>query len=129
MVLFAGKAFYYTYMLVIPLLYLERAVVLDRRRVRGHAFLLGFTLALIFQPNHFNEWAAYPEADEEGHIANNYIRHIFDTTSDYARGNPVANWVLGGLNLHVIHHMFPRICHVHYPALRRSSKRRRRSTD
>jgi linoleoyl-CoA desaturase len=79
----------------------------------------GFTLALIFQPNHFNEWAAYPEADDEGRIGNDYIRHIFDTTLDYARGNPVATWLLGGLNLHVIHHMFPGICHVHYRPLTR----------
>jgi linoleoyl-CoA desaturase len=70
-----------------------------------------------FQPNHFNESSTFPEADEEGGISNNYIRHIFDTTVDYARGNPFATWILGGLNLHVIHHMFPGICHVHYPAL------------
>ena len=71
---------------------------------------------LIFQPNHFNEEAAFPVADEQGHISNNYIQHIFDTTSDYAN-RPLTNWVLGGLNLHVIHHMFPAVCHVHYPAL------------
>ncbi len=115
--LFAGKAFYYTYMLVLPLLYLRApwySVVLGF--VVMH-FFLGFTLALIFQPNHFNEESSFPEADDEGHISNNYITHIFDTTVDYARGNRFATWVLGSLNLHVIHHMFPGICHVHYPAL------------
>lgn len=118
-VLFAGKALYYTYMLVLPLLYLEApwySIILGF--VVMH-FFLGFAIALIFQPNHFNENASFPEADEEGHISNNYIQHIFDTTADYARGNPFAQWVLGGLNLHVIHHMFPGICHVHYSALTR----------
>ncbi|HYM61769.1 MAG TPA: acyl-CoA desaturase [Thermoanaerobaculia bacterium] len=117
--LFAAKAVYYTYMLVLPLLYLSvpwYTVILGF--VVMHLFT-GFTLALIFQPNHFNEDSSYPEADEEGRISNDYIQHIFDTTSDYARGNPVATWVLGSLNLHVIHHMFPGICHVHYPALTR----------
>ncbi|HEY4597766.1 MAG TPA: acyl-CoA desaturase [Thermoanaerobaculia bacterium] len=120
--LFAGKAFYYTYMLVIPLIYLKvpwYSIILGF--VVMHLFL-GFTLALIFQPNHFNAEAAYPEADEDGGISNNYIAHIFDTTVDYARGNPFATWILGGLNLHVIHHMFPGICHVHYPALTRIVK-------
>ena len=115
--LFAGKAFYYTYMLVLPLRYLSvpwYAVILGF--VVMH-LLLGFSLALIFQPNHFNEEATFPEADEEGHISNDYIRHIFDTTVDYARGNRFATWFLGSLNLHVVHHMFPGICHVHYPAL------------
>jgi len=120
--LFAGKAFYYTYILVVPLLYLSvpwYSVVLGF--VVMH-FFLGFTLALIFQPNHFNEEETFPEADEEGHISNNYIGHIFDTTVDYARGNPFATWILGSLNLHVIHHMFPGICHVYYPDLTRIVK-------
>jgi linoleoyl-CoA desaturase len=116
-VLFAAKAFYYTYMLVIPLLYLRAPWYAILAGFVVMHFFLGFTIALIFQPNHFNEHATYPEPDEEGHIANDYITHVFDTTSDYARGNPFANWILGCLNLHVIHHMFPRICHVHYPAL------------
>jgi linoleoyl-CoA desaturase len=115
--LFAGKAFYYTYTLVLPLLYLDvpwYAIVIGF--VVMH-FFLGFIIALIFQPNHFNEASTFPEADGEGHIDNNYISHIFDTTVDYARGYPFTTWILGGLNLHVIHHMFPRICHVHYPEL------------
>jgi linoleoyl-CoA desaturase len=41
---------------------------------------------------------------------------------DYARGNRTATWFLGGLNLHLIHHMFPGICHVHYPPLSRILK-------
>ncbi len=115
-VLFSFKAFYYTYMLVLPILYLDVpwwSIVIGF--VVLH-FFMGFTIALIFQPNHFNEEATFPMADEEGHISNNYIQHIFDTTSDYAN-RPLTNWVLGGLNLHVIHHMFPAVCHVHYPAL------------
>jgi linoleoyl-CoA desaturase len=115
--LFAAKAFYYTYVLILPLYYLSvpwYSIVLGF--IVMH-FFLGFTIALIFQPNHFNEEATFPEADEEGHISNNYITHIFDTTIDYAREKPFTTWILGGLNLHVIHHMFPAICHVHYPAL------------
>lgn len=121
-ILFACKAFYYTYMLVIPLLYLKAPWWSILIGFTVMHFYIGFTIALIFQPNHFNEWATFPEVDGEGHISNNYIRHIFDTTLDYARGNPVATWFLGGLNLHIIHHMFPAICHVHYPALTRIVK-------
>jgi len=115
--LFAGKAFYFTYMLVLPLLYVRAPWwTIVAGFLVMHAFL-GFTIALIFQPNHFNEEAAYPEAEADGSIANNYIQHIFDTTSDYAREKPFTTWILGSLNLHVVHHMFPGICHVHYPAL------------
>jgi linoleoyl-CoA desaturase len=117
-VLFAAKAFYYTYMLVIPLLYVKAPWWAILAGFTVMHLYCGFTLALIFQPNHFNEWAAFPETDD-GQIGNDYIRHIFDTTLDYARGNPMATWFLGSLNLHVIHHMFPGICHVHYPHLTR----------
>lgn len=114
--LFAFKAFYYTYMLVLPLLLLDVPWwSILAGFIALHA-LAGFTMAVIFQPNHFNETASYPEADADGHITNNYIQHVFDTTSDYAN-HPFTNWILGGLNLHVVHHMFPTICHVHYPAL------------
>jgi linoleoyl-CoA desaturase len=116
-ILFAGKAFYYAYVLVIPLLYLDAPWWSILAGFVAMHLVLGFIIALIFQPNHFNENAAYPEADGEGRIANDYIQHIFDTTSDYARGNPFAIWILGALNLHIIHHMFPAICHVHYRAL------------
>lgn len=115
--LFLAKAFYYAYMLVLPLAFLSvpwYAIVIGF--VLMH-FFLGFIIAVIFQPTHITEGSHYDQPDGEGHIDNNYIQHIFDTTADFARGKPVANWFLGCLNLHVIHHMFPQICHVHYPAL------------
>lgn len=115
--LFATKLFYYGYMLVAPLLVLDvpwYAIVAGF--VVMHCFI-GFTIALIFQPTHITEGTVYVEPDEDGQISNNYVRHVFDTTADFARTNPFANWVLGCLNLHVIHHMFPGVCHVHYPAL------------
>jgi len=29
----------------------------------------------------------------------------------------VLAWLLGGLNFQIEHHLFPMICHVHYPAI------------
>ena len=29
----------------------------------------------------------------------------------------LAAWLLGGLNFQVEHHLFPRVCHVNYPAI------------
>jgi linoleoyl-CoA desaturase len=116
-ILFLGKAFYYTYTLVLPLIFLS---------VPWYSILIGFTLmhlcigfilAVTFQPNHFTETSGFPGLDENCQITNNFIEHIFENTADYARGNPLACWALGGLNLHTVHHMFPKVCHVHYPAL------------
>ena len=43
--------------------------------------------------------------------------HQLATTVDFSRSNGVLSWLLGGLNFQVEHHLFPRICHVHYPQL------------
>jgi linoleoyl-CoA desaturase len=43
--------------------------------------------------------------------------HQVQTTVDFCPGNRVLSWFLGGLNFQVEHHLFHRICHVHYPAL------------
>jgi linoleoyl-CoA desaturase len=43
--------------------------------------------------------------------------HQVETTVDFARGNKLLTWYLGGLNFQVEHHLFPRVCHLHFPAL------------
>lgn len=39
------------------------------------------------------------------------------TTVDFAPNNHLINWYVGGLNYQVIHHLFPHICHIHYPKI------------
>ena len=36
---------------------------------------------------------------------------------NFARRNRVLTWLLGGLNYHKEHHLFPLICHVNYPSM------------
>jgi len=36
---------------------------------------------------------------------------------DFARHNKFLSWYVGGLNFQVEHHLFTKICHVHYPAI------------
>ncbi|WP_262709069.1 fatty acid desaturase family protein [Sphingobacterium daejeonense] len=45
--------------------------------------------------------------------------HQIQTTSNFSTKNSVLTWLLGGLNFQVEHHLFPKISHVHYPALNR----------
>jgi linoleoyl-CoA desaturase len=39
------------------------------------------------------------------------------TTANFANENPVATFLFGGLNFQIEHHLFPQICHIHYPAI------------
>jgi linoleoyl-CoA desaturase len=43
--------------------------------------------------------------------------HQVETTVNFLRHSRVASWLLGGLNFQIEHHLLPRVCHVHYPAL------------
>ena len=43
--------------------------------------------------------------------------HQLETTSNFANGNRLLTWYVGGLNHQIEHHLFPKICSVHYPAL------------
>ena len=46
-----------------------------------------------------------------------WVRHQLETTVDFAPRSRCLTWYLGGLNFQVEHHLFPRISHLHYPAL------------
>jgi linoleoyl-CoA desaturase len=78
------------------------------------AFFLGITLAVIFVLAHCVSEANFAPA---GPVDSEWAAHQIETTVDFARNSRLLNWYLGGLNLQVEHHLFPNICHVHYPAL------------
>ena len=36
------------------------------------------------------------------------------TSADYNSDSVFFNWTLGGFNAHALHHLLPRVCHIHY---------------
>ena len=75
----------------------------------------GCILSFVFQMAHVVEGADEPMPDENGVIHNEWAVHQLLTTSDFARNNTLLNWYVGGLNFQIEHHLFPNICHIHYP--------------
>jgi linoleoyl-CoA desaturase len=98
----------------IPLLFHTFGVVLFYYGVA--VLVLGLTIAVVFQLPHCVEQAAFP-VPREGRMENPWAVHQASVTLDFARGNRIVSWPLGGLNYHLEHHLFPTICHIHYPAL------------
>ena len=80
-------------------------------------FTAGIILTLVFQMAHSVEGTVHPLPDENGVIASDWAIHQMQTTVNFSRNNSLLSWYLGGLNYQVEHHLFPKICHVHYPAL------------
>lgn len=80
-------------------------------------FVGGFFSAIIFQLGHVIEHVEYPEPDPEGHIPNRWAIHEMQTTSNFSSGSSFWTWLAGGLNHQIEHHLFPHVCHIHYPSI------------
>lgn len=78
-------------------------------------FTAGIVLTVIFQLAHTVEGTDHPLVNEHGVIENDWAIHQLQTTVNFSRRNKWISWYVGGLNFQVEHHLFPKICHVHYP--------------
>ena len=112
----SGKLAFFTWALVIPLFFHPWYAVIFFYAVG--VLVLGATLSIIFQLPHCVEDAPFPIPDgDTGRMEIPWAVHQANVTVDYSRRNPIASWLLGGLNFHKEHHLFPTVCHIHYPAI------------
>lgn len=81
-----------------------------------YSFTHGFTLAVTFQLGHCVEGVLFPERAKNA-SRSDWAYHQVRATSNFTPGNRVLSWFIGGLNFQIEHHLFPRIAHIHYPAL------------
>lgn len=111
------KASYLTFYIIIPILvwgfgpWLLGFFVL-------HASM-GLTLSLVFQLAHVVENTEFESIalDETKHLETAWAEHQLKTSSNFAMENPIISWFVGGLNFQIEHHLFPKVSHVHYPAI------------
>lgn len=79
---------------------------------------LGFVLAVVFQLAHCAHEAEFRQVTPSAPVVpRGWAEHQVESTVDFARRNRVLSWYLGGLNFQIEHHLFPKICHIHYHAL------------
>jgi linoleoyl-CoA desaturase len=83
----------------------------------------GLFIALVFQLAHVVEGTSFPVPDAESNkIKEEWAIHQLNTTANFGTKNKVLSWVLGGLNFQIEHHLFPKVSHIHYPAISRIVK-------
>jgi linoleoyl-CoA desaturase len=121
--LFIFKFAYYGIFIVAPLLVME---------IAWWQFLIGFlamhfgeglVLGLVFQLAHVVKGVEFPEPNNEGKIEEAWAVHQMQTTADFSHNSPLATFLCGGLNYQVEHHLFPNVCHIHYPEISKIVKR------
>ncbi len=108
--LLGGKVFFLAWAFALPMLFHPWWAVLIFYATT--AFILGVVLSVVFQLAHCVEEAEFPVAPESS-----WAEHQVQTTVDFAPRSRLLSWYLGGLNFQIEHHLFPKICHVHYPRL------------
>jgi linoleoyl-CoA desaturase len=82
------------------------------------SLVAGFILSIVFQLAHTVEHTQFPEADAvTNKLPDEFAAHQIKTTANFATKNKLVSWFVGGLNFQIEHHLFPKISHVHYPAI------------
>ncbi|MFP4416753.1 MAG: fatty acid desaturase family protein [Chitinivibrionales bacterium] len=109
-----GKATFFSIAFVIPLMVRTPLQVFVFYLFA--ALVAGITLSLIFILPHTVEESEFP-LPSNGRIDHSRDKHQIRVTADFARGHRIFSWLVGSLNYHREHHLFPRICHVHTPHL------------
>ena len=115
--LFASKLVYYGWAIVVPLLVLDIPWWQFAIGFLVMHLTAGFILGVVFQLAHVVEGPAYPVPDPAGRMEDAWVVHEMETTANFARSNRLVCWYVGGLNFQIEHHLFPKTCSIHYPAI------------
>ncbi len=112
----AAKVFYYGTSIILPIYMVGFLPWLLGFFVM--AMFAGFILSIVFQLAHTVEETAFPVPSAiTNDIENEWAIHQIETTANFATKNKLICWLVGGLNFQIEHHLFPKISHIHYPAI------------
>jgi len=109
------KGVYLAYILIAPAMVLQ---------ISWHHIAAGFLLMhaiagvltlLIVLPNHWDEDATFIVAHDRLCVEETWAYHQLKNTNDFAIDSQFSNFIMGGLNHHVAHHLFPHINHNYLP--------------
>lgn len=110
------KLFYYGYIFVLPMIFLPYSFGQIFLTFLLCHFILGVSLTMVFLCGHLTEDAHFPHIEDKK-INEPWAVHVVKTTNDFAIESPVFTWFVGAINIHIIHHIYPTICHTHYKLL------------
>lgn len=112
-----GKVVNIAWTVVIPVLVLKPSVGAFLAGFLAMHATAGLILGIVFQMAHAVEETEFPVPNADGTLPDPWAVHQMRTTADFARGNRLLGWYVGGLNFQIEHHLFSHICSIHYPAI------------
>ncbi len=111
--LLGGKAFFLTMAFAVPLGRHDPGAVITVYLLIS--MTMGLIFSVVFQLAHTVDVVEHPTIQHGKR--SEWAVHQVETTANFATGSRLATFLLGGLNHQREHHLFPRVAHVHYPAL------------
>lgn len=115
--LIISKVIYFFLFPVLPMILLSTAWWVPLLGFVVMHLIAGFVLSFVFQLAHVVDHVDMHTIPSNGEMSDEFMAHQLQTTSDFARRSKLVGWFVGGLNFQVEHHLFPNICHIHYPAI------------
>jgi linoleoyl-CoA desaturase len=111
------KLFYYSYIIVLPILFSGVPWYLVVAGFLLMHFTAGLFLSCVFQPAHIMETSPFAlpvDTDGKRRMENTWAIHEIVNTTNFAPDSRILSWFVGGLNFQIEHHLFTEVCHVHY---------------
>jgi len=100
------------FQIIIPLIFLQNILkVIIFFLV--YSFTLGVIISLVFVPAHTCNIVRMFSKSECDNL--DFMTQQVMATADFNPQSRLLNFITGGLNNQVTHHLFPWICHLHYP--------------
>ncbi len=115
-IMILAKVLYFFHILVLPILLGVSWGLVLLGFLLLH-MLSGFVITMIFQLAHVVEGPDHHAVEEGNMIENTWAIHQLHTTANFTPKNRFITWFVGGLNFQIEHHLFPSICHIHYPEI------------
>lgn len=111
-----SKVLYVFFYILLPILVVGPLAWLIGYVTMG--IVTGVVTSYVFQLAHAVEGPEFDSAGiDDKMIETEWAIHQIKTTANFAPRNKIISWLVGGLNFQVEHHLFPRISHIHYPAI------------
>jgi linoleoyl-CoA desaturase len=114
--LFVWKAIYTFFLIVIPM-----QLGYELKSILWAFFVMHVVDSLIFIHSliatHLSMETLFPKANEHGFLPTDFYEHQLATSLDFHPNSKLVNWIFGGFNSHVAHHLYPKLPHTVYPYL------------
>jgi linoleoyl-CoA desaturase len=111
------KVFYVMYLVIFPILFSGQSWPIILCGFFMMHLLQSLFLLFTFFMTHHVEGLEYPKITKDGYIKTSWMMNQIKSSNDMYPYSALANFIFGGFNNHIAHHLFPHIHHIHYPDL------------